>query len=341
MFKFGDNFYREYKSKFAQSNSHLSFDQPLFILVFVLSIFINKYVLSVLNFTYPTIFQGWQTLVGVIVLKIFVICSSNKVWQVTRLERHDFLLLVPHFIFYVSAIVAGSKALSKLPISVFVSVSGLPSSCIFLLDNLQESDSTATRAQIASAGVTFATSVLILLTDTQLEEEIMLEPTNSPYYWALFYVICLTAQSLYARISDAHKYSSLDKFYYSNLFSVIILAPASVYLEEAFQALHFEYAKQTLFHVSCLLSGLLATAVGLLHCRASADPDSDLTRGRAVAGLVSFLIPVFIVPESPVVKWLIFLNLTSGLLFPFEEGQNEPIGRTVSLASIQKNLMVI
>lgn len=72
--------------------------------------------LSVLNFTYPTIFQGWQTLVGVIILKIFVVCSNNKSWQVVRLQKHEFLLLLPHFIFYVSALVAGSKALSKLVI---------------------------------------------------------------------------------------------------------------------------------------------------------------------------------------------------------------------------------
>ncbi|XP_065347090.1 UDP-N-acetylglucosamine transporter TMEM241-like isoform X1 [Cloeon dipterum] len=341
MIKIGDYINRTYRERIGPS-SILFFDQPLFILVFVLSVFINKYVLSVLNFTYPTIFQGWQTLVGVIILKIFVLCSSNKAWRVSRLDRYEFLMLLPHFIFYVSAIVAGSKALSKLPIAVFVSVSGLPASCIFLLDNLQESDSRATRIQLSSAGIAFGTSVLILLLDTQLEEEAHLETTNSPYYWALFFVICLTAQSLYARISDTHKYSALDKFYYSNLFSVIVLAPASVYLEEAFQALHFENAQQTLFHASCLLSGLLATGVGLLHCRTSADPDSDLTRGRAVAGLISFLIPVFRIPESALVQWLIFLNLTSGLLFPFDEMCHEPaVGKPVSLASIQKNLMVI
>jgi hypothetical protein len=124
-----------YKDKISERHG-LTYDQPLFVFVFVLSIFINKvtknsfleaetkllisdfsqYVLSVLNFTYPTIFQGWQTLVGVIILKIFVVCSNNKSWQVIRLEKYEFLLLLPHFIFYVSALVAGSKALSKLVI---------------------------------------------------------------------------------------------------------------------------------------------------------------------------------------------------------------------------------
>ena len=121
---------------------------------------------------------------------------------------------------------------------------------------------------------------------------------------------------------------------------MIVLAPASIYLEEAFQALHFEYAKQTLFHASCLLSGVVATAVSLMQCRSSTDQHSDLSRGRAVAGLLSFLIPIFRIPDSSVVKWLIFLNLTSGLLFPFRETQ-ESLSRPVSLTNIHKNLMVI
>lgn len=95
-----------------------------------------------------------------------------------------------------------------------------------------------------------------------------------------------------------------------------------------------------MFHASCLLSGLVATAVGLMQCRSSTDQHSDLSRGRAVAGLVSFLIPIFRIPDSSVVKWLIFFNLTSGLLFPFRE-QQESLSRPVSLTNIHKNLMVI
>ena len=37
------------------------------------SIFANKYVLSVLGFQFPMVFQGWQTLVGCIVFKVRII----------------------------------------------------------------------------------------------------------------------------------------------------------------------------------------------------------------------------------------------------------------------------
>ncbi|XP_053106772.1 transmembrane protein 241 isoform X8 [Hemicordylus capensis] len=41
-----------------------------FCLFYLTSYFTNKYVLSVLKFTYPTLFQGWQTLVGGFLLHI-------------------------------------------------------------------------------------------------------------------------------------------------------------------------------------------------------------------------------------------------------------------------------
>ena len=34
------------------------------------SLFANKYVLSVLGFQYPMVFQGWQTLVGCVTFKV-------------------------------------------------------------------------------------------------------------------------------------------------------------------------------------------------------------------------------------------------------------------------------
>ncbi|XP_072708735.1 UDP-N-acetylglucosamine transporter TMEM241 isoform X6 [Ciconia boyciana] len=41
-----------------------------FCLFYLASCFTNKYVLSVLKFTYPTLFQGWQTLVGGLLLHV-------------------------------------------------------------------------------------------------------------------------------------------------------------------------------------------------------------------------------------------------------------------------------
>lgn len=72
-----------------------------------------QYVLSVLNFTYPTIFQGWQTLVGGILLRILL---SNKCLSVssTDLDKAGFISLLPSFLFFSAGIVASSKALANL-----------------------------------------------------------------------------------------------------------------------------------------------------------------------------------------------------------------------------------
>lgn len=55
------------------------------------------------------------------------------------------------------------------PIAVFASVGGLPGSSIFLLDHIQDHSSTASKAQVLSAALTFITAVLVLLLDRQFE----------------------------------------------------------------------------------------------------------------------------------------------------------------------------
>lgn len=77
-------------------------DVPLFIL---------QYVLSVLKFTYPTVFQGWQTLVCVLILKYLTL---KKQLDVAVLDKSTAISLLPHCLYFLGAIVAGSKALATL-----------------------------------------------------------------------------------------------------------------------------------------------------------------------------------------------------------------------------------
>ena len=58
------------------------------------------------------------------------------------------------------------------------------------------------------------------------------------------------------RIADA-RYGSWDRLYYNSLFSVIFLTPASLYLEEAFEALNFHHDRQGLFLAGCFVSAVL------------------------------------------------------------------------------------
>ena len=78
-----------------------------------------QYVLSVLGFTYPTIYQGWQTFLGVIILKILLYKSKKyKKVTLTPLDKAGFISLLPSFLFYVAGIVASSKALTFMVCTV-------------------------------------------------------------------------------------------------------------------------------------------------------------------------------------------------------------------------------
>uniref|UniRef100_A0A3P9P1M8 Transmembrane protein 241 n=1 Tax=Poecilia reticulata TaxID=8081 RepID=A0A3P9P1M8_POERE len=83
-----------------------------FSFVFIVSYFTNKFVLSVLKFTYPTLFQGWQTLIGaaleVCVCVYVCVCSRSAA-----------LSWLPGSFLFVGNIYAGSRALSRIDIPFF------------------------------------------------------------------------------------------------------------------------------------------------------------------------------------------------------------------------------
>ena len=45
-------------------------EASVYLLLLAGSLFANKYVLSVLGFQFPMVFQGWQTLVGCLTFKV-------------------------------------------------------------------------------------------------------------------------------------------------------------------------------------------------------------------------------------------------------------------------------
>ena len=74
-------------------------------------LYINKYILTVLGFKYPTIFQGWQTLAGLIIYKILTFCSKSN-FKLVGIDRPAFISLLPGFLFFTTSLVAASKALA-------------------------------------------------------------------------------------------------------------------------------------------------------------------------------------------------------------------------------------
>ena len=57
---------------------------------------------------------------------------------------------------------------------------------------------------------------------------------DSPKFWLVVHVFCVYCVTLHGRIADA-RFGAADRLFYSYIFSLEVLAPASLYLEEAFQ----------------------------------------------------------------------------------------------------------
>ena len=74
-------------------------------------LYINKYVLSILGFRYPTIFQGWQTLTGLIIYKLLTFASKSS-FKLAGIDRPAFISLLPGFLFFTTSLIASSKALA-------------------------------------------------------------------------------------------------------------------------------------------------------------------------------------------------------------------------------------
>jgi peptidoglycan/LPS O-acetylase OafA/YrhL len=97
---------------------------------------------------------------------------------------------------------------------------------------------------------------------------------------------------------------------------VIILAPSSFYLEEAFSVLHFQHRRQVRFYLGCLLSGVLGVLLQLWSAKLRSS--QRFQRSQALAKLLACLIavPVF-GPQLSVSLWgFVAANLISSVLIP-------------------------
>ena len=66
------------------------------------------------------VFQGWQTLVGFVVLRLlsYFPSSSQPTLTVIALDKSGFISLLPNFFLFTVSLIAGSKALGMVPINV-------------------------------------------------------------------------------------------------------------------------------------------------------------------------------------------------------------------------------
>ncbi|XP_067835224.1 UDP-N-acetylglucosamine transporter TMEM241 homolog isoform X2 [Heptranchias perlo] len=222
-------------------------------LLFVASYFTNKYVLSVLKFTYPTLFQGWQTFVGSLLLLIawklgWVEMRSAGLWSAK-------VSWFPGALLSVGNIYAGSRALSKLPIPFFLvlqNASEVVASILLKITRREKLSCT----KFLSLSMILIAAVYLPLNDPQFDP--------GGYFWAAIHFACAGGYKVFQKLPKSCSLSDLEQQYLNYLYSVVLLAFAAHPSGDAFGALEFPFLYSYRFHSGCCVSGILGVSLMLV-----------------------------------------------------------------------------
>ena len=210
-----------------------------------------------------------------------------------------FVSLLPTFLFFCSGVIAGSKALAAMPLASFIAATnGIPAAVTLAeraVDCREPSSSSspqATTRSLAASTIVVITSIALLFFS---ESEADSKQEDSPQFWAAIHVVCHLGLTLHSRISDA-RFNGVDRQYYSYIFALVVLTPASLYLEEAFTALKFEALYQFYFIAGSLVSAILGVLLFLYQSRLKTD--ANFGRVHHVAAVLTALLSLFVFDAS-------------------------------------------
>ncbi|XP_072460486.1 UDP-N-acetylglucosamine transporter TMEM241 [Notamacropus eugenii] len=205
----------------------------------------NKYVLSVLKFTFPTLFQGWQTLIGGLLLHISWKLGWVEINSNSRYAILAFLLFSQLFISFISI---GSFCLSRLSIPVFFTLHNASEVIVCLYQKCISKELTAP-AKIWSAVFLLVATGCLPFYDSQFD------PVG--YFWAAIHLFCVGCYKILHKAQKSSVLSDIDQQYLNYIFSMVLLAFASHPTGDLFRALEFPFLYFYRFHTSCCASGFL------------------------------------------------------------------------------------
>ncbi|XP_066540131.1 UDP-N-acetylglucosamine transporter TMEM241 homolog isoform X1 [Hoplias malabaricus] len=295
----------------------------IFCLFFVVSHFTNKYVLSVLKFTFPTIFLGWQTSTGALLLYV----TGKFGWvEINGFTRSAALLWLPGSIFFLGNIYAGSKALAILPIPFFFVIQNLSELVFFLIVRLTQREPSSWMKILRSswfrtlqsdhpAKSLQATSIdsyqtlMLMSAVTLIMHNLQFGPNG--YIWVSIHLFCFGSYRVFQRSSKSNHLSDLEQQLINYMISTFLLVSAAHPTGDVFGALEFPFLMSYKFHSGCFASGLL----GFLLLLASVKMKSGQTPLQCAiwvlmakimaSGLSVF---VFITELSPLTVYCILTN---------------------------------
>ncbi|XP_039983421.1 transmembrane protein 241 isoform X6 [Xiphias gladius] len=240
-----------------------------FCFVFVVSCFTNKFVLSVLKFTFPTLFQGWQTSVGAVLL---LLCGKLGWVELSRISRSAALPWIPASLLFVGNIYAGSRALSRIDIPFFFTLQNCSHVVSHVILRVAHGQKTQ-RLKSISICLLLLSAINLPLCDPKFD--------YGGYLWAVGHLLCVGGY----RVFQVH-------YKPSNL-SVLLLAAAAHPTGDLVGALEFPSLQSHTFHCGCCASALL----GFLLLLATVKLKSGLSQEHF--GIWNFLSKVTAMSLSP------------------------------------------
>lgn len=253
-----------------------------FSFVFVVSYFTNKFVLSVLKFTYPTLFQGWQTFIGAVLL---LLCGKLGWVEMNRIPRSAAFSWLPGSLLFVGNIYAGSRALSCIDIPFFFTLQSSSHVVSYIIVRTFHREKTHW-LKVISICLLLLAAVFLPLYDPQFD--------RSGYLWALSHLSCVGAY----RVFQAHKstnLSDIEQQCINYLFSVLLLGLAAHPTGDITGALEFPSLHSHTFHCGCCASALLGFLLLLATAKLKRGPSQEHFRvwvflSKVTATLVSTLV---------------------------------------------------
>ncbi|NXK53828.1 TM241 protein, partial [Chauna torquata] len=190
----------------------------------------------------------WQTLVGGLLLHV----SWRLGWvEISLCSRSEILSWLPASVFFVGFIYAGSRALSRLPIPVFLTVHNAAEviTCGF---------QKFVQKEVITFGLLFSLlhSVLFLLVAAVCLPLCDAQFDPNGYFWALIHLICVGKSYSFGRIMKSKCVGEANQLlgsFFSCVSLNILLCPSG----DLFSALDFPFLYFYRFHSSCCASGLL------------------------------------------------------------------------------------
>ncbi|KAM4543653.1 UDP-N-acetylglucosamine transporter TMEM241 homolog isoform 2-T2 [Fundulus diaphanus] len=216
-----------------------------FSFLFVASYFTNKFVLSVLKFTYPTLFQGWQTFIGAALLLL----SAKLGWvEMSRVPRSTALSWLPGSLLFVGNIYAGSRALSRIDIPFFFTLQNSSHVVTYVIVRLFHREKTQW-LKVSGLCLLLLPAVYLPLCDPQFD--------HGGYLWALCHLACVGAYRVFQVNHKSPSLSDIEQHCINYLFSVLLLGLAAHPTGDITGALEFPSLQSHTFHCGCCASALL------------------------------------------------------------------------------------